>query len=83
MTTEQEKKELEQTFKSLDKDGNGVLSKEELVEGECKCNQIYCLGYVKVFKDRATAEHEALRIIEEVDINNSGQIDFTGNKKCN
>lgn len=38
MTTEQEKKELEQTFKSLDKDGNGVLSKEELVEGECKCN---------------------------------------------
>lgn len=66
MVTETDKKELEQTFKSLDKDGNGTLSKEELVE-----------GYLKVFKDKGLAEAEALRVLDEVDINNSGQIDFT------
>lgn len=66
MTTEGDRKELEQTFKSLDKDGNGTLNKEELVE-----------GYLKVFKDKGLAEAEALRILDEVDINNSGQIDFT------
>jgi calcium-dependent protein kinase len=66
MTTESEKKELSETFKALDRDGNGVLSREELIE-----------GYVKVFKDKAAAEAEALRIIESVDINNSGHIDFT------
>mmetsp|Transcript_77511 Transcript_77511/g.107679 ORF Transcript_77511/g.107679 Transcript_77511/m.107679 type:complete len:446 (+) Transcript_77511:86-1423(+) len=66
MTTDDEKKELKQTFQSLDADGNGVLSREELIN-----------GYKKVFKDTKAAEAEALRVIEEVDINGSGQIDFT------
>ena len=34
MTSTAEKEELQRTFQSLDKDGNGVLTKEELVEGE-------------------------------------------------
>jgi len=34
-------------------------------------------GYRKVFKDSKAAEAEALKVIEEVDINGSGQIDFT------
>jgi len=38
------------------------------------------LGYKKVFAERANPELEVQRIIEEVDINNSGQIDFTGSK---
>jgi len=66
ITNESEKKELEKTFESLDKDGNGVLSRNELID-----------GYLKVFKDRASAEQEVNRIIAQVDINNSGEIDFT------
>lgn len=66
MTSQAEKDELQKTFQSLDKDSNGVLTKDELIE-----------GYKKVFAERANPELEVQRIIEEVDINNSGQIDFT------
>ena len=70
MTSQSEKDELQRTFQALDKDGNGVLTKEELID-----------GYRKVFSDKSEAEAEVQRIIEEVDINNSGHIDFTG-KNC-
>jgi len=66
MTSQAEKDELQKTFQSLDKDSNGVLTKEELIE-----------GYKKVFADKKNAELEVQKIIEEVDINNSGHIDFT------
>jgi len=66
MTSQSEKDELQRTFQALDKDGNGVLTKEELID-----------GYRKVFADKSDAEAEVRRIIEEVDINNSGYIDFT------
>jgi len=66
MTSQAEKDELQKTFQSLDKDSNGVLTKDELIE-----------GYKKVFSDKGNPEIEVIRIIEEVDINNSGQIDFT------
>jgi len=66
MTSQSEKDELQRTFQSLDKDGNGVLTKEELID-----------GYKKVFADKNDAELEVRRIIEEVDINHSGYIDFT------
>lgn len=66
MTSQSEKDELQKTFQSLDKDSNGVLTKDELIE-----------GYKKVFAERSNPELEVQRIIEEVDINNSGQIDFT------
>ncbi len=70
MTSQSEKDELQKTFQSLDKDSNGVLTKDELIE-----------GYKKVFAERSNPELEVQRIIEEVDINNSGQIDFTGSKQ--
>jgi len=66
MTSQVEKEELQKTFQTLDKDGDGVLTKEELLE-----------GYKKVYQNDEQAELEVRRIIEEVDINNSGQIDFT------
>jgi len=34
MTSQAEKDELQKTFQSLDKDSNGVLTKEELIEGD-------------------------------------------------
>ena len=36
MATKEEKEELQKTFKSLDQDGDGVLSKDELIEGKHK-----------------------------------------------
>lgn len=33
ITTQQERDELQKTFQSLDKDGNGILTRDELVEG--------------------------------------------------
>ena len=45
----------------------------------------YALGYIKVFgvESRQKAEQEAAKIIKEVDVNDSGQIDFTGScTKC-
>jgi hypothetical protein len=40
----------------------------------------YFQGYKKVLANKEDAENEVRRILEEVDINKSGQIDFTGKK---
>jgi len=66
MTSQAEKEELQKTFQTLDRDSNGVLTKDELIE-----------GYKKVFADKKNADLEVQKIIDEVDINNSGHIDFT------
>mgnify|MGYP000873733422 FL=1 len=84
ITTQQERDELQKTFQSLDKDGNGILTREELVEGRVVVvmRHIECFlsGYVKVFgaESKSKAEYEATKIIKEVDVNGSGQIDFSG-----
>lgn len=54
-------------FKALDKDNDGRLTKEELVE-----------GYMKLVNNRGLAEEEVDKIIEQVDHNMSGNIEFTG-----
>lgn len=69
ITTQQEREELQKLFTLLDRDGNGTLTKDELIE-----------GYLRVFPLREQAEAEAKKIIEEVDSNNSGKIDFTGSQ---
>lgn len=66
ITTEQERQKLEESFRALDKDNNGVLSFDELVEGY---SQVY--GNVEVAKQLAT------NIMVEADLNQSGQIDYT------
>jgi calcium-dependent protein kinase len=67
VTSNKEKAELQRTFQLLDKDGNGTLNKDELIE-----------GYKRVFALRADAEEEARKILDQVDSNGSGKIDFTG-----
>lgn len=67
VTSNKEKAELQKTFQLLDKDGNGTLNKDELIE-----------GYKRVFALRADAEEEAMKILDQVDSNGSGKIDFTG-----
>lgn len=54
-----------QTFKALDTNGDGVLSREEIVQGYCK------------IMSEEEAEQEVNRIMSQVDIDKSGFIDYT------
>lgn len=67
LTLNEDKQELLKAFSKLDKDGNGILTKEELVEG---------------FEEVGipNAEKEADRIFEECDLNKTGDIDYNGTK---
>lgn len=51
-----------------------------LLSDELPAQSWIFLGYIKVFgrESRAKAEAEATKIIKEVDVNGSGQIDFSG-----
>ena len=52
-------------FKALDKNQDNKLSKDELVE-----------GYRKIYGDMA--EEEVNKILEKVDADGSGEIDYSG-----
>ena len=61
-----EKSKLLQTFKALDLNGDGQLAKEELIQ-----------GYKKILNSSEPGE-EVEKIMQMVDNNNSGTIDYTG-----
>jgi calcium-dependent protein kinase len=66
-STKEEKEKLLKTFKTLDVDSNGQLTKEELKQ-----------GFIKVMGlSNEQAEEEACRILKIVDTNNSGSIDYS------
>ena len=67
LVTKKEKTELEQTFKALDKNADGKLSKEELVE-----------GYTKMYGDPDRAAREVELVMANVDIDRSCYIDYSG-----
>lgn len=60
--------EMARSFKTLDLNGDGVISLEELQKGLAK--------YLNVNISRA--EGLAKQIFRKVDLNNSGAIDFSG-----
>lgn len=66
-------------FKALDADGDGLLTKEELIEGLDKFIWIFkiFLGYEKIMKV-PNAHEEVEKIMKIVDLNNSGVIDYMG-----
>eukprot|EP01017_Pseudomicrothorax_dubius_P034140 TRINITY_DN4645_c0_g3_i2.p1 TRINITY_DN4645_c0_g3~~TRINITY_DN4645_c0_g3_i2.p1 ORF type:complete len:444 (-),score=68.62 TRINITY_DN4645_c0_g3_i2:420-1751(-) len=64
--TREEKEELLKAFRALDLNGDGLLSREELIE-----------GYKKIM-NAAQAEEEVTNILSAVDTNNSGHIDYSG-----
>lgn len=67
VAAEKDRDELQATFKALDKDNNGRLTKEELMA-----------GYAKVFgASPQEVEAEVNRIFEQIDSNKSGEIDFS------
>ena len=77
-----EKEEMQKTFKALDTDGDGILDKEELIKGEFLINlksfSKFFQGYSKIMGNIELAKEKAEKIIEEVDSNKSGKIDFSG-----
>lgn len=64
LLSKEEKNELLELFQSFDKNGDGVLSKEELIEG------------YKLSMDEDEAIKEVERIMSEIDIDKSGTIDY-------
>lgn len=65
LTTKEEKEDLMRTFKAFDKNNDGYLTQDELVE-----------GYTKVYGAK-DAETMAKKIMQEVDTNKSGKVDYT------
>ena len=79
IVNQNENEELQKAFKSIDKNGDGTLSFDELVEG---INIIlFKLGFTIVYGDPVQATKAVQKILEAVDMNKSGWIDFSGIKK--
>jgi len=65
--TKEEKEKLLETFRAIDLDNDGQLTKEELK-----------LGYVKIMgMSNETAEEEAERVMRTLDTNGNGSIDYS------
>ena len=67
LSTSKDREEMLELFKTLDKDGNGTLSKSELVAG---FHRIYG-------NDIEDLEEEVDKIMVNVDANRSGEIDYS------
>lgn len=63
--TSEDKHEADKIFKKLDKNNDGVLTKEELVQ-----------GYASVY-GQDLSEEEVLAIFKKMDMNNDGKIEYS------
>ena len=68
MQEKDEEAHLLQIFQAFDSNKDGQLSREELIA-----------GYSQLFGDELMAEIEVDRIIEQVDVNHNGLVDYSGN----
>ena len=66
--TKKEKDELGNIFTALDKNGDGKLTPDELLE-----------GYTKLYGNKERAVSEVKELMENADADNSGYIDYSGN----
>lgn len=66
LSNKEEKAKLTEIFKSFDKNNDGVLSKEELI-----------LGYAQLYGSTERATLEVEQILQRVDTNGNGSIDYS------
>jgi calcium-dependent protein kinase len=69
LSTKQEEDEFRNTFKMFDKNGNGTISKDELLE-----------TYLEIYKGKMTEGdiiNEVSNIWDKVDMDGSGKIDYS------
>eukprot|EP00829_Urostomides_striatus_P010151 TRINITY_DN2333_c0_g1_i7.p1 TRINITY_DN2333_c0_g1~~TRINITY_DN2333_c0_g1_i7.p1 ORF type:complete len:457 (-),score=119.21 TRINITY_DN2333_c0_g1_i7:50-1348(-) len=66
MMSKEEQQELEKTFKSIDENGDGRLSREELIK-----------GYTKLYESEQRAILEVDQLLKQVDADSSGSIDYS------
>lgn len=66
LMSHKEKENLTSIFFALDKDGDGTLTKEELME-----------GYAKLYKNRERAKCEVESLMAIADVDNNGTIDYS------
>lgn len=67
LMTKKEKDELGKIFFSLDKNGDGALTREELLE-----------GYEKLYKNKERAMAEVNDLMANADVDQNGIIDYSG-----
>ncbi len=67
LMSKKEKEELSDIFMALDKNGDGSLTSEELLE-----------GYTKLYGNVERARAEVKYIMSNADIDNNGTIDYSG-----
>ena len=67
LSTQDEKQKLTEIFKAFDKNNDGVLSRNELIQ-----------GYTKLYGSAERATLEVDNILEKVDLNKNGAIDYSG-----
>jgi calcium-dependent protein kinase len=66
LVSKKEKEELQQTFMALDKNADGKLSREELIE-----------GYTKIYANEEKAMTEVENIMKNVDVDRNGYIEYS------
>jgi Ca2+-binding EF-hand superfamily protein len=64
---EKEREKLISEFKKVDKNNNGILTKEEMIK-----------AYEKCFPQNSVSRQEILNIFHQVDLNNDGEIHYSG-----
>ena len=82
LATRDEKNELLKTFQALDLNGDGQLTRRELIEGKRQgvlflTNSFWTKGYQKILCI-SNAEEEVDTIMKVIDKNGNGAIDYTG-----
>ncbi|KAF8821295.1 calcium-dependent protein kinase CDPK3 [Cardiosporidium cionae] len=75
LTTKEETKELTEIFTKMDKNGDGQLDREELIDGYKQLLQLQGRDVNDV--DETAIEYELDQILESIDFDNNGAIDYS------
>jgi calcium-dependent protein kinase len=68
--TQKDEEKIRKTFEMFDVNKDGIISKEELIA-----------GYETMHKTRKKAKKDVKKILQNIDLNHSGNIDYNGINK--